>query len=74
MLCKESVAESPMMSVSAEVSLFPIPESTESFDLWIVAPSMQQAILDRQKIKQKRNQTLTPRSSAPIPTVKYMAS
>ena len=64
MLFNES-DERPIRLVSDAFSLFPISESP-------FAP-IQPAIFDRQKIKQSRNQTLIPRRSAPIPTVKYMA-
>ena len=63
-VCIDSL-ERPISSVSTEDSLGPIfdPE----FD------STQQAIFERQKKRQIKNQTLIPNSKAPMPTVRYMA-
>ena len=64
-VCIDSL-ERPISSVSTEDSLGPILDDPE-FD------STQQAIFERQKNRQIKNQTLMPKSKAPMPTVRYMA-
>ena len=63
-VCIDSL-ERPISSVSTEDSLGPI------FDPEL--DSTQQAIFERQKKRQIKNQTLIPNSKAPMPTVRYMA-
>ena len=63
-VCIDSL-ERPISSVSTEDSLGPI------FDPEL--DSTQQAIFERQKKRQIKNQTLMPNSKAPMPTVRYMA-